>query len=448
MKRRNSIRWMHIRKPARPGTCVAVSQGREQAGIDHVKPGGRTEPPKPRIAYILSMFPALSETFILRELLELERSGVELTILSLKPFTDRIVHPEAQSLMTRVPVHYASPCRGLARFAWLALSRPAKVVKLAADFHASFQGSSLSLVKSFTAMVLASDLIPILRARECTHVHAPWATYPATAALFCSRMAGYSFSFSARAHDLFLEDHGLAVKFREARFAQTITEYNRLLIERRYFRQPNPHLHVIHSALNPEEFRARPEPFGTPMVLSIGRMVEMKGFAHLIEACALMRDQGVAFTCCIVGQGPLHDDLSRLIQQRRLADRVHLRKPMAQAEIRRLLAQATCFVLPCITANDGDQDGIPNVLMEAMASGVPVVSCPTSGVPELVQHGRTGLLARPRDPESLSQQIVKLLLDPQLRDRLAEAGRRKVESDFDIRKTAAKLASLFPVRAG
>ena len=361
-----------------------------------------------RIAYILSMFPALSETFILREILELRRRDVEIQIHSLKPCTDALVHPEARTLVGQGRVHYASPTRAVLRFLGLALRHPRRVWRVMDDFRRSFTGSGLSLAKSFTSMALAADLIPSLRAQGITHIHAPWATYPSTAAWFCSRLAGFSFSFTARAHDLFLEDHALAVKLREARFTQTITEYNRSLIRRR-FPDPDPKpLHVIHSALDLADFPARRHPVQPALILSIGRMVEMKGFADLIDACALMRDQGIAFQCLIVGRGPLQRELLKRIELREL------------------------------------QHWVPNVLMEAMAARCPVVSCPTSGVPELVQHGRTGLLAEARNPHSLALQVRRLLHDPGLGERLAEAGRLKVEDEFNIRKNAARLADLFP----
>lgn len=435
MKRRNLSGWLRERTPAHdePGSESAASSPAD-AGVAG----------KARIAYILSMFPALSETFILREIMELRRRGVEIDIFSLKPCSDALVHPGARELVEEGRVHYASPWRGLLRFTRLLLTRPGQVLKVMADFRRSFTGSGMSLAKSFTSMVLAADLIPFLRAEGVTHIHAPWATYPSTAAWFCSRLAGFSFSFTARAHDLFLEDHGIGIKLREARFAQTITEYNRSLIRRR-FPSPEPTaLHVIHSALDLADFHARREPVQPALLLSIGRMVEMKGFADLIDACALLRDRQIAFQCLIIGRGPLHKELSRQLEQRGLSDCVSIQPPVPQAEIRRLLTQATCFVLPCVTASDGDQDGIPNVLMEAMAARVPVVSCPTSGVPELVQHGRTGLLAEPRNPHSLAYQIRRLLFDEELRERLSEAGRLKVEDEFNIRKNAARLAELFP----
>ncbi len=397
-----------------------------------------------KIAYIVSMFPCWSETFILREILELQRQGVNLTILSLKPCSESLVHPEASFLCKQGRVVYASAWRGAIRFVGQLLLHPVQVPRLLAQFARSFRGSRQSLLKSWFSMMLAADFIPLMRARGIHHIHAPWATYPSTAALFCHRLAGFSFSFTGRAHDLFLEDHGLAIKLREAQFVQTITEYNRTLIRQRYPDHALDTLHVIHSALDPSDFVGPRAPVAPDLLLSIGRMVEMKGFAHLIEACALLRDRGMAFQCRIFGEGPLKTSLQEQISQRELSALVQLCEPVPQAEIRRLLTQASCFLLPCVTAGDGDQDGIPNVLMEAMAARVPVISCPTSGVPELVQHEITGMLAAPRSPQSLVEQIERILSDSALRQRIAEAGRLKVEDEFNIHKNAARLASLFP----
>jgi glycosyltransferase involved in cell wall biosynthesis len=395
-----------------------------------------------RVGYILSMFPCWSETFILREMLELQRRGVELTVFSLKPCNEDLVQPEAAALVAQGRVVYTSRWSGLLRFVGQCLRHPLVVGKLMIEFRRSYCGSSASLLRSFASMVLASDVLAHARTWGVEHLHAPWGTYPSTAALFCARIAGYPFSFTTRAHDLFLEDHGLALKFAEARFAQTITEYNRRLIEGRYLRLPAGGLHVIHSALYPEAFDGERQPTSPPMLLSVGRLVEMKGFADLIDACALLRSRGIAYCCRIVGDGPLKQNLKGRIERLGLDADVQLLDPMPQPEIRRLLIEATCFVLPCVMAADGDQDGIPNVLMEALAARVPAISCPTSGVPELIEHERTGLLAPQRDPAALSRAIERVVTDPPLQHGLAVAGHAKVHAEFNIRTNAARMGEL------
>lgn len=395
-----------------------------------------------KVAYILSMFPCWSETFILREMVELQRRGVDLTILSLKPCNESLMQPDAEAIVKQGRVVVIPWKSALWHLLLLALRHPIRFATLLVQFTRTYRGSFSSYLKSIASMALGAAFIPELRRRGIDHVHAPWGTYPSTAALVCSRMAGFRFSFTTRAHDLFLEDHGLELKFRDAAFAQTITEYNRRLIYQRYPLIAPDTLHVIHSALYPEVFDIERKPSSPPMLMSVGRMVEMKGFADLIDACGILRDRGIEFQCRIIGEGPLKESLARQIDRLGLSTRVALLPPVAQGEIRRLLGEATCFVLPCVTASDGDQDGIPNVLTEALAARVPAVSCPTSGVPELIEDGVSGLLVPQHDPAALADAICRLLSDGELRRRVALAGRAKVEAEFSISKNAARLGEL------
>lgn len=396
-----------------------------------------------KVGYFLSMFPCWSETFILREMTEIQQRGVELTIFSLKPCSETLVHPDAAAFVERGQVVYPSSRLSAWQFAGVLLRHPFKTVKLMTEFLRAYDGSLRSLAKSYASMALAAGLLPIMREKGIEHIHAPWGTYPSTAALFCSRIAGYPFSFTTRAHDLFLEDHALRLKFAEAKFAQTITEYNRRVIAGRYPLQALDSLHVIHSSLYPDAYDAPRVPSSPPVLMSVGRLVEMKGFSDLIDACAILRDRGVDVRCQIIGEGPLQDALGERIRKCRLGDRVEILAPVPQEEIRRLLSRATCFVLPCVTAKDGDQDGIPNVLMEALAARVPAISCPTSGVPELIEHDSTGLLVPQRDPAALADAIVRVLNDPGLQGELTKNGRMKVENEFNVRKNAALMAELF-----
>lgn len=395
-----------------------------------------------KVAYILSMFPCWSETFILREMVELQRRGVELTILSLKPCSETLVQPDAEAIVRQGRVVVLSSRSAVWQLLLLALRHPLKLASLLIDFARTYRGSASSFMKSLASMAIGAAFIPELRKRGIEHIHAPWGTYPSTAALLCSRMAGYRFSFTTRAHDLFLEDHALELKFRDAAFAQTITEYNQRLINKRYPYIAPGTLHVIHSALYPEVFDIERRPIDPPTLMSVGRMVEMKGFADLIDACALLRDRGVHFQCRIVGEGPLQGSLREQIARLKLESHVALVPPVAQGEIRRMLGEATCFVLPCVTASDGDQDGIPNVLTEALAARVPAISCPTSGVPELIEDGISGLLVPQHNPPALADAIARLIGDTELQQRVAQAGRAKVDAEFSIRKNAARLGDL------
>lgn len=400
-----------------------------------------------KVAYIVSMFPCWSETFILRELVGVHRQGIETLVCSLKPCTETLVQPEAAAFVEQGKVFYPSPVRGVARFAWCLVRHPFRVAGFLMSFLEHFHGPAVSLMRSLASVILAADFMPILREQGVQHIHACWGTYPSTAALFLARVSGYPISFTTHAHDLFLEDHALAVKFQDARFAVTISEYNRNLIARRYPDVTLEKVHVVHSALDTAFYSCERQPVTPPLLVSVGRLVEMKGLADLIDACALLRERCLPFRCRIVGDGPLKQDLKGRIERHGLVAQVELHDPVPQDEIRKLLSQAACFVLPCVTATDGDQDGIPTVLIEAMAAGVPVISCPTSGVPELVESGVTGLLAESRNPQSLAQAIERLLSDRDLRERLVAAAHVKIHEDYNIVKTAACLAGLFRKRA-
>jgi glycosyltransferase involved in cell wall biosynthesis len=180
------------------------------------------------------------------------------------------------------------------------------------------------------------------------------------------------------------------------------------------------------------------------LILAVGRLVEKKGFDQLVEACARLRDTGVEFECLIVGEsGSASASIRRLIDERGLGHRVRVQGPVTQVELRELYARAHVFALPCQVMEDGDRDGFPNVLAEAMAMGVPVVSTAISGIPEMIEDGTHGLLVRPRDPLGLAVALRRLLTDAGLHDALAAAARARICDRFDSRRTTIALHELF-----
>ncbi len=179
-----------------------------------------------------------------------------------------------------------------------------------------------------------------------------------------------------------------------------------------------------------------------PTLLSVGRLVEKKGHRYLVEAVALLRQRGIAARAVMVGDGPERPALVDLIARHQLQDTVHLHPPVTQTELRALLPEADLFVLPCVVAADGDRDGIPVSLMEAMAAGLPVVSTTVSGIPELVDE-TTGVLVPPRDAPALAAALAALLDDPERRQRLGANGPLVVRERFDIAHSARQLAELF-----
>jgi glycosyltransferase involved in cell wall biosynthesis len=263
-------------------------------------------------------------------------------------------------------------------------------------------------------------------------------------AYFAGWLTGMSYSFSAHAKDIYLQENDfLREKIRRAQFVVTCTEYNRAHLARvggedaRVFR-------VYHGnnleLFNPE--RSAKINNDLPIILSVGRFGPKKGFPVLVQALQQLRQAGLHFRCYIIGGGPLKNDLEKSVAVAGLRDCVSLLPQMSQTELLSYYQQADIFALACEVQNDGDRDGIPNVLVEAMAMGIPVVSTAISGIPELVENGVSGLLVPEKKSAALAEAIKTLLLHPEMARRLGSAGRAKVERDFDAPRNVEKIGEL------
>jgi glycosyltransferase involved in cell wall biosynthesis len=255
-------------------------------------------------------------------------------------------------------------------------------------------------------------------------------------------VSGVPFSISAHAKDIYLSLRAdLARKLRAARFTVTCTEFNR---ETLASIAPDASVHRMYHGIDHERFhpRERLPTQPVPMILSVGRLRAKKGLDTLIDACALLRERGRAFACEIVGYGEEQDRLQAHIERLALADRVRLAGKLTRDEVLQRYAGAAVYVQPSRIAADGDRDGIPNVLLEAMATGLPVAATRVSGIPELVAHGRNGLLVEPDDPAALADAIARLLDRPRLCAELGCSARRTVTEHFDNDRNLGLLTAL------
>jgi glycosyltransferase involved in cell wall biosynthesis len=258
-----------------------------------------------------------------------------------------------------------------------------------------------------------------------------------------ARLAGGPpFSFTAHAKDLYTTlPRNLAIRARAARFVLTCTDFNgRFLSE--LVPDVSNRIQVIHHGSDLRRFnssRRQPEP---GRILSVGRLVPKKGYPLLIQSLRLVERSGLEFRCEIYGGGPMREELGRMAGAAGLEPRISFHGPRPQDEIATAFARASLFALAPIVVADGDRDGIPNVLVEAMASGVPVVSTRISGIPELIEDGINGLLVAPGDAAALADAITRLLTDPRLASRLAAAGRLTVERGFDLVANSRRVAEL------
>ena len=391
-----------------------------------------------RVVYFVSLFPCWSETFIVREILALMRRGVDVRIVSLKPACEALVQSDARDLLDRV-LYPVSNGLNAWRVLKACVMHPLREAGALIELLRHLRGSPESLAKSFIVWWRTLGLVDEVRAFAPQHLHAHWATYPSTSAMWMADRIGLPFSFTSHAHDIFLEDQLIGPKLARARFAVTISDFNRRFLARERGHAAALKMHVIHCGVAPQSFVFQPQGREPRLIMAVGRLDEIKGFIYLVEACALLKQRGVNFRCEVIGEGPLRGQLEAAIERHGLTAQVILLGARQQEEVRALLYRASAFVLPSVVTPTGDRDGIPVALMEAMSAGLPVVSTQVSGIPELVIDGDTGLTAPERDAATLAGRIEQLLADAGLRERLAQRARELVEAQFDIDIEAGKL---------
>jgi glycosyltransferase involved in cell wall biosynthesis len=424
------------------------------------------------VAYIVKGYPRRSELFITSELWHMEKLGVPIRVIVLtQPDEDErhAVVDEVQAVPWYLPamtslsatralpwlranLHaYAPALRRATRRHPLRLPRVAAMA--AAQAVRARQGWRPRKVylKELLQAIAVADRIE--RWGDVAHLHAHFAHGCTTVTWLAAELCGRPFSFTGHAKDIYQESLNpaglLERKLQAALFAVTCTGANVAHLRRVAGDTP---VHLVYHGLNPDFARlvagTRPRrPDGPFCVASVGRMVEKKGFDVLVEAVALLRERDIDIRLVLVGEsGPAGDVVDELVERRGLADFVVRRGPVSQPELLEVLRDCHAFALACRVASDGDRDGIPNVLVEAMAAGVPVVSTRVSGIPELITDGRDGLLVAPDDVDALADALGRLATEPATRDRMAAAGRTTVATRFDGDVLARELGALIGAR--
>jgi colanic acid/amylovoran biosynthesis glycosyltransferase len=394
------------------------------------------------VAVLLSRFPLVTETFILREVIELERQGRPVRLVPILHERPEVVHREALPWMGRVLHAPLFSVAVVAAGLRMLRRRPGRVLRLFTRLLAASAASPGFLLRTLAIFPKSLWIAERLEAEGAAHLHAHFATHPATLALIVSTLTGIPWSVTVHAHDIFVSRVLLREKLAQARFVRAISQFNRDFLERL-----DPGLagrvRVIHVGIDPEVYRRLPPPpaGGLPRVLCVASLRPYKGHAVLLDACRLLADQGIAFRCELVGEGPLRRELEGRIAELGLQDCVILAGALPQNEVARRLGESSVFVLPSVVAPDGQMEGIPVALMEAMAAGRPVVASDLSGIPELVEDGVSGLLTRPGNAEEIAAALKRLLDDPGLGRTLGERGRETVEREFRLDRTVGDLFS-------
>ena len=379
------------------------------------------------VGLLVKIFPKLSETFILEEVLGLERLGVSLRLYTLAEPTDDVAHPDVARVQTRpcrVPGWREQPLVFLQRHLCLLLARPLAYGREL--LRASRRGRC-----GLREFVRAGWLARQMQGDGVAHLHAHFISAPADVAATASGLSGLPFSISAHAKDIYLSDAtDLRRRLRAARFTVTCTDFNCRTLQAV---DPQATVHRMYHGVDAAVFhpRRRLAVSLVPLIVSVGRLRAKKGLDTLIEACAQLRDRGQPFRCEIVGYGEEQSRLAALITARDLDDHVTLAGKLTRDQVIARYARAALYVQPSRVAADGDRDGIPNVLLEAMAMGLPVLATRVSGIPELVHDRRNGLLVEPDAPAALAVAMSELLDDRALGERLGVAARATVTETFD-----------------
>ena len=399
----------------------------------------------PRVAYVMSRFPKLSETFVLFEMLWMQRHDVDVSVYPLLLERTDVLHAEARQLVKRA--HVAKPLSASTMGAiWHYLRRdPGKLLSAGTQVIRATAAPRRAFLANLGTLPRAAWMAREMEREGIEHIHAHFATSATTAAYVINRLTGIPFSFTAHAQDIYLNQRMLAEKVRAAAFVVTISEFNKRFITAIAGLAAADKIHVIHCGVDidlfqPPDHERRPGPF---RIACIGRLVEMKGQTHLVEACRRLAGDGIAYQCSIVGAGPCRQALERQIVESGLSDRVTLLGAQPREVVLATIRDADAVVLPAIVTKEGRMEGISVALMESLACERAVVGTNISGIPELVIDGVTGLLVEPGDATALAAALKRLESDPALREQLGQAGRLKVIHEFDLDTNSASLRELF-----
>lgn len=390
-----------------------------------------------KIGYIVKRYPRYSETFIVNEILAHEAAGLDVRIFALLPPED--THFQDIIARVRAPVRYLPPRAGKAKEMW------AELTKVANMFPTVWKTLSTSTDASARELLQAMILVQEIRNQGITHLHAHFATSATTVARLAAGICGINYSFTAHAKDIFHEDvdmETLRAKFSDASAVITVSDYNVDYLHNSLGAAASG-VQRIYNGLDLERFPYTSPDTRRPQIVAVGRLVEKKGFGYLIDACELLTERGVEYSCRIIGSGDEGLSLHSRIIELGLEQQVELSGPKPQQDVIAALQNAAVFAAPCVVGDDGNRDGLPTVLLESMALGTPCISTDVTGIPEILRDGDTGLLVAQKDPSALADALERLLINPDLRVSTALNARTLIESEFDVHTNAACLRSCF-----
>jgi colanic acid/amylovoran biosynthesis glycosyltransferase len=386
-----------------------------------------------RLAYIFERFPAFTKTFCAREVAELYRQKLRVPVFSIrKPNDDRPLNISLDGVDIRyLPDSNSLRFKMLTRIAARRFSHISNPKEDPRDKHRFYE---------------AIHLGPRLEKEGITAIHAHFAGLAARTAWWIKRLFGIPYSFTGHANDIFVErpDQRLPLKqlIKDAEFVATETDFSTDYLQSKFPESANK-IHRVYNGLNLDPFRMADPAVGSLEIISIGRLIPKKGFELLVNACNVLMSRGLQLHCRIVGSGPEHVPLRQLIDRLGLGKFIELTGPKAQPEIVDLLAQSNLFVFPAVEDGSGDRDNLPTVIIEAMASGLPVVATGLGGIGEIVTHQANGLIVPEGDVDALATAIGFLAEHAELRKSYGQNGLAVVKEKFRVETTVEGLIGLF-----
>jgi len=389
------------------------------------------------VGYVLKRYPRFSETFVVNEILAHERAGMKVDIFALGPVMESHFQPDISRVQAPV-IRLSDKQRNVESF-WEQVSEALDVLPNFAERLAEEKAHSVHELAQGIKMAL------LIRLRNIQHLHAHFATQAATVARLAAKFSGVSWSLTAHAKDIYFhyeQDIQLSRKLQDASHVVTVSDYNlRWLCEQ--YAANKQKTSRIYNGLDLQQFPWRSPYQRPPEIVAAGRLVAKKGFLLLIESLARLKAMGLSFHCTLIGDGPLREPLEAGIQSAGLKESVTLTGPLPRDRVAAAIQQAAMVVAPCTISEDGDRDGLPTILVEAMALGTPVISTRVVGIPELVVDQETGLCVEPDDSGELALAMARLLQEADTREKLSRQARDMIAQEYDVDRNTAKLRTIF-----
>ncbi len=402
-----------------------------------------------KIAYLMSRFPKITETFILYEILALRAKGVAVEVFPLQRESAPVMHPEARAMLAEINfIPFISLAVIIANLKCL-VQQPLRYITTLFLVLKNTWGSGNYFFGAVAFFPKAVAIAGQCQREGVSHIHAHFANHPALVAFIVLRLTGIGYSFTAHGSDLHKRQQMLAMKVEHSRFCVMISQYNKQFFYDKTDlseQDVGDKMPVIHCGIDPSLFHRGVEQNRAASevnLLCVASFREVKGHRYLIAACHQLHQRGMAFHLHLAGDGPKNAEIIAQISEAGLEQQVTLHGALTRPQVIELLNQSDVFVLTSYLTPSGNREGIPVVIMEAMAFALPVVASRLSGIPELVDDQQTGLLANPQDPKDIADQLEHLIKDASIRQKMGLAGRQKVLTEFNLQHNIAELVEWF-----